>query len=59
MDRNHGAINSSIGASLGVPVHENLSLLRQSSVSPVGGRQGLQGGRDSVLSGKETRLGNK
>ena len=53
MERNHGAITNSIGASMGVPVNENHSLLRQSSVSPVGGMNG----RESALSGKETRLG--
>jgi len=57
MERNHGSIQHSIGASMGVPVHENLSMLRQSSVSPVGGMLGAHGGRDSVLSGKETRMG--
>ena len=57
MERNLGSIQHSIGASLGVPVQENLSMLRQSSVSPVAGMQGAHGGRDSVLSGKETRMG--
>ena len=57
MERNLGSIQHSIGASLGVPVQENLSMLRQSSVSPVGGMLGAHGGRDSVLSGKETRMG--
>jgi len=57
MERNHGSITNSIGASMGVPVHENHSMLRQSSVSPLGGMLASQGGRDSVLSGKETRLG--
>ena len=64
MERSTCGISDSIAASMGVPVHENQSMLRQSSissrndhsVSPTRGRGG--DGADSALSGKETKMGN-